>query len=83
MPLSHGMLFVFGGEGTRCFWMKNMRFPLDIVWLDATARVSAVESDLSPSSYPHMFCHPGSYVAELNAGQARAAGIVPGGRLGF
>lgn len=30
---SCGMLFRFGGKGIRSFWMKDMRFPLDIIWI--------------------------------------------------
>lgn len=28
-----GMLFVFEQPGRYAFWMKDMRFPLDIIWL--------------------------------------------------
>jgi hypothetical protein len=28
-----GMLFVFEQPGQYAFWMKDMRFPLDIIWL--------------------------------------------------
>ena len=28
-----GMLFVFESDGHRQFWMKNMHFPLDMVWI--------------------------------------------------
>ena len=30
-----GMLFVFEQAGSYAFWMKDMRFPLDMVWIDA------------------------------------------------
>ena len=33
-----GMLFVFDSEGEYGFWMKNVSFPLDIVWLDSNLR---------------------------------------------
>jgi len=28
-----GMVFLFGSPGNYGFWMKNMRFPIDIVWI--------------------------------------------------
>src|ERR1700685_2161892 len=27
LPADQGMLFVFVGQATRCFWMKDMQFP--------------------------------------------------------
>src|SRR3954471_21933201 len=35
MPADHGMIFVFGDERERGFWMKNTRIPLDIVYVNA------------------------------------------------
>ena len=29
-----GMLFVFGNSAPRTFWMKGMRFCLDIIWIE-------------------------------------------------
>src|SRR5437763_5759195 len=42
MPSDHGMIFVFASDQTNPFWMKNTRIPLDIVYVDAAARVIAV-----------------------------------------
>ena len=39
LPPDGGMLFVFPDEAPRRFWMKNTRVDLDIVYLDAAARV--------------------------------------------
>jgi uncharacterized membrane protein (UPF0127 family) len=36
MKNDHGMLFVFANRDYRPFWMKDMKFPLDFVWLDGT-----------------------------------------------
>ncbi|MBU1036609.1 DUF192 domain-containing protein [Patescibacteria group bacterium] len=30
---NHGMLFVYEDAAVRSFWMKNMKFPLDIIWI--------------------------------------------------
>lgn len=35
----HGMLLVYPRTGTHYIWMKNVRFPLSVIWLDDTARV--------------------------------------------
>ncbi len=39
-----GMLFVYPEAGDRSFWMKEMRFCLDIVWLDDVSIAGAAEN---------------------------------------
>ena len=36
------MLFLMPREGVQTFWMKEMRFPLDMVWIGAGCRVTGV-----------------------------------------
>lgn len=85
MPKDGGMLFWFTDDKTRCFWMKDMHFSLDIIWLDADHRVTHMERGLSPETYPHVFCpaEPARYVIELNSGEAARAGIENGETLTF
>ncbi|HUC12934.1 MAG TPA: DUF192 domain-containing protein [Acidimicrobiales bacterium] len=78
LPLDHGMLFVFPSSGTRCFWMKGMRFALDMIWLSPSDEVVSVQVDVSPKYYPSTYCFQAQDVIELDAGQARFAGIVVG-----
>lgn len=42
-----GMLFVFEQPGRHAFWMKDMRFPIDIVWLSGET-VVFVARDVKP-----------------------------------
>src|SRR5947199_10180370 len=42
LPLDHGMLFIFAQPDFHRIWMKNCKFPIDIVWLDGEARVVKV-----------------------------------------
>lgn len=84
MPTDHGMLFPYDAPGRHCFWMKDMQFALDIIWLDGDKRVVKIERDLSPSSYPTSYCANNTrYVIELNAGQAEATNLQAGQRLEF
>lgn len=86
LAANHGMLFVFSGTPVvQCFWMKDMHFPLDIIWVDTNKRVVHVEPDVSPDTYPKNFCpsKPAEYVIELNAGAAETAGIHDGETLRF
>lgn len=80
MASDHGMLFVFDTVKPECFWMKDMRFSLDMIWLDANKRVVHVEQNVPPQSYPNQYCpvEPAKYVIELKAGEVKRAGIVPG-----
>ena len=43
------MLFDFHDLGKRSFWMKGMRFPLDIVWI-ANGRIVHIEKNISPDT---------------------------------
>jgi uncharacterized membrane protein (UPF0127 family) len=85
MPKNSGMLFWFTDDQTRCFWMKDMRFSLDIIWLDASRRITHIEPALSPKTYPNAFCpaEPARYVIELNSGEAAGAGLRNGETLTF
>jgi len=82
---NQGMLFEFGAPAQRCFWMKDMRFSLDIIWFSGTKQVEHIEANVNPSTYPKIFCptQPAQYVIELNAGQTYAAGIAVGQTLNF
>ncbi len=79
------MLFVFEGVAVQCFWMKDMHFSIDIIWLDAEKRVVHIEKDVSPETYPRTFCpsKPAKYVIELSAGEASRSSIRPGQKLSF
>ena len=64
------MLFVFDTYGRQGFWMKDMKFPIDIAWLDAMYTVVHVEKNVSPDTYPETFFPktPALFVVELPAG---------------
>lgn len=64
------MLFIFEQPGVYKFWMKDMRFTIDIVWLDSEKRIVHIESNVSPESFPQSFGPntPTQYVIEFTAG---------------
>lgn len=66
----HGMLFVFEEPDVRRFHMKDMQFPLDIVWMDANMRVVDISHEVSPDTYPRTVSprQPSQYVLEVPAG---------------
>ena len=75
-----GMLFVFPTDGIYAFWMKNMRFSIDMVWLAKDGTVVYIVSSASPESYPTDFVSttPARYVVELPAGWAHAHDLTVG-----
>jgi uncharacterized membrane protein (UPF0127 family) len=86
-----GMLFIFGSEGLHSFWMKDMRFPLDMVWISAEYAVVDITEDVPPpdpgqttSDLPtYMPAEPVQYVLEINAGEAESADIRIGDMVEF
>lgn len=80
VPEGHGMLFVFPQSDLHGFWMKDMRVPIDIFWLDSSGRVVSVTRDIATSSYPSVFYPPSPvrYVLETAAGFARSHAIATG-----
>ncbi|MGD0284368.1 MAG: DUF192 domain-containing protein [Candidatus Saccharimonadales bacterium] len=85
LPTNEGMLFIFNTPAIQCFWMKDMHFPIDIIWLSATKNILYIQPDVSPNTYPESFCPPflAKYVIELNSGQAKEAGLINGNKLEF
>jgi hypothetical protein len=80
-----GMLFVFESEEVRGFWMKDMRFSLDIIWADASGTIVTILSDVTPQTYPKIFypSAPATYVLEVPAGFAKSHGIAEGAKMTF
>jgi uncharacterized membrane protein (UPF0127 family) len=85
-----GMYFVFPFARTLSFWMKDMRFPLDIVWIKDNAVIGVSRDILSPASGTALqdlkrynSPQPADSVLELDAGSARAAGIEVGNKVVF
>ena len=69
-------------------WMKNCRFPIDIVWLDENRKVVHVAASVPAvhaGSLPGLPapCGRAAYVVEMNAGAARREKIAVGAALGF
>ncbi len=78
-----GMLFVYTVPGMYSFWMKDMLFSIDIIWLDENFNVINIKRDLSPDTYPTSFVSqsPAQYVLEVYAGFAKDHEIKIGERL--
>jgi uncharacterized protein len=79
-----GMLFVYDEPGLRSFWMRGMRFCLDIVWIEAGVIAGAAESVCPEPGVPtsQLTTYPSgvavSYVLEVPAGWLAERGYGPG-----
>jgi len=82
---SEGMLFRFKQPGQYPFWMKGMKFPIDIIWIGADHKVAAVEVNESPSTYPDKFVNqkPAQYVLEIKANLSKDLHINIGTPVAF
>ena len=52
---NEGMLFVFKNSGRYSFWMKDMNFPIDILWIGDDFQVVGIEKNIATSTYPKSF----------------------------
>lgn len=83
---NHGMLFVMSRPSRWQFWMKDMHYNLDIIWLNTHKSVVYIAPNLSPSTFPKTYAPPQSntlYVLEVPAGTAQQHHITIGTQVHF
>jgi uncharacterized membrane protein (UPF0127 family) len=86
-PAADGLLLEWPAAGRHPIWMKDMRFSLDLVWLDEDDRILAVVNRAPPCSnrpcplYEPAGTETARTVLELRGGEAAARGLVVGARL--
>lgn len=78
-----GMLFIFDEPEYYGFWMKDMLYSIDIIWLDDRRVVVDVWENASPSSYPVVRkpSNRAKYVLEVNAGFVKENMLKAGDKL--
>ena len=67
----NGMLFLFYNDDYHGIWMMNMRFPLDIIWIDSNQKIVDIVKNAQPCIIPFSIYKPrkkARYVLEVNAG---------------
>ena len=82
---NEGMLFIFDKSASHPFWMKDMLFAIDIIWLDESKRIVYIEKNVLPDSYPRNFAPnlPTRYVLETNSGFSEKNGVLIGDPVYF
>ncbi|WP_394327768.1 DUF192 domain-containing protein [Halomicrobium zhouii] len=83
-----GMLFVYDEVGTHTFVMRDMDFPLDIVFADANGAVTTIHHAPVPPEGTNEseltgYEGTGQYVLEVNRGWTNETGLDVGDRLCF
>jgi uncharacterized protein len=76
LPDDYGMLFIFPRAELHGFWMKDMRIPIDIIWLASDHTIVGITHNVSPDSYPAVIYPPSPvpYVLEVRSGLAHERG---------
>ena len=78
LPEGRGMLFLMGEARRYAFCMRDMRFPIDIIWI-TNGKVAGLHKQLSPSSKGSFRAPvPVSLVLEVPAGFVDRHGIKVG-----
>lgn len=80
-----GLLFVFENDGLHGIWMKEMNFPIDIIWIDKNFKVVDIKKEVKPETYPEVFKPKpeARYVLETEANFSESFGISIGSEVTF
>lgn len=84
MKDNQGMLFMFPDMQQRFFYMKNTKFPLDVIYLDNNNTIVSFQENAKPldeTSLPSTV--PAQYVLEINGGLAEKWLLEIGDRMEF
>src|SRR5215213_4782305 len=85
---NEAMLFVFDNEAEHTFWMKDMKFPIDIIWIDSEKTIVHIEHNLLPC-ISGVLCptykpsDDSLYVLETVGGFAEKYNIIKGTQVQF
>ena len=72
-----GLMLTYRQAADHGIWMKDMRFALDIIWLDTNRRVIGLAQEVQPDSYPQVYRadQASQFIIEIGAGQVERAGL--------
>lgn len=80
------MLFVYDTDSKWSVWMKDMNYPIDIVWLNSKKEVVYIVKNAAPESYPYENFAPkqdARYILEFAAGTVDRKKIIVGKEAAF
>ena len=75
-----GLLMVYDDADYHGIWMRDMLFPIDVIWIGEDFQVVGITRNITPESYPKIFepPKPVKYVLETNVSFAQVYGISVG-----
>ncbi len=85
LAMHEAMLFTYSAPQHNTIWMKDMKIPIDAVWLDDEKNVVHIETALQPDSYPRAYgpSEPTRYIIELADGAVKEYNITLGTKADF
>lgn len=83
-----GMIFIFDKSAKYRFWMPDMHFSIDIIWIDENKKIVGIHENVSTEFDPedpkfYIAPKPAKYVLEVNAGFSKKNGIGVGNEIIF
>lgn len=88
LPINHGMLFIYPKSDIYEFWMKDVEYPIDIIWIkdltvvDITSNIPPETEGTTYANYAHYAPNtPVDMVLEVGAGVSKQEGIAVGQHL--
>ena len=82
LAMGEGMLFVHDSVETYGYVMRDMAFPLDIIFIDANERITTIHHAKVPKgSYEETYSGRGKWVLEVPRGWANRTGVDEGDRV--
>jgi uncharacterized membrane protein (UPF0127 family) len=80
-----GLLFVFENSEKFGFWMKDMLFAIDIIWINEQGKIVHIQKNATPESYPRIFipAAEAKYVLEVVTGFSDAHKVSVGDTVLF
>ena len=90
LPINRGMLFVFDKSDKWAIWMKDMRFAIDIIWIDESKKIVGIANSAMPEPGEKddelTIYKPDAvakYVLEVNAGLVNLNNLKVGDSVNF
>ncbi len=81
---NQGMLFLLGEKRVYSFWMKDMLFPLDIIWID-NDKIVDIDKNVQTGDQSNLTVYkpptPVNFVLEVNSGFSDKYGIKLGDKV--
>ena len=90
LALSEGMLFVFDKSASYVFWMKDVEFAIDIIWIDENKKIVDIAPNIPPEPNKgekdltrYKPKSDAKYVLEINAGLSSLHNLQVGDQVAF